>query len=57
MIEQTVDIATRDGKTTTFIVHPERDGPHPIILFFMDAPAIREELATWRGGSRPPATM
>jgi len=44
MIEQTVDIATRDGKATTFIVHPERDGPHPIILFFMDAPAIREEL-------------
>ncbi|WP_430420034.1 dienelactone hydrolase family protein [Phenylobacterium sp.] len=44
MIEQTVDIATRDGKTTTFIVHPERNGPHPIILFFMDAPAIREEL-------------
>ena len=44
MIEQTVDIATRDGATTTFIVHPERDGPHPVILFFMDAPAIREEL-------------
>lgn len=44
MIEQTVDIATRDGATTTFIVHPERDAPHPVILFFMDAPAIREEL-------------
>jgi carboxymethylenebutenolidase len=44
MIEQTLDIATKDGKTTTFIVHPERDGPHPVILFFMDAPAIREEL-------------
>ncbi|ODT88707.1 dienelactone hydrolase family protein [Phenylobacterium sp. SCN 70-31] len=44
MIEQTVDIPTKDGKTTTFIVHPERDGPHPIVLFFMDAPAIREEL-------------
>lgn len=44
MIEQTLDIATRDGKTTTFICHPERDGPHPVILFFMDAPAIREEL-------------
>jgi len=44
VIEQTVDIATRDGATTTFIVHPERDGPHPVILFFMDAPAIREEL-------------
>ncbi|HKP78914.1 MAG TPA: dienelactone hydrolase family protein [Phenylobacterium sp.] len=44
MIEQTVDIATRDGKPTTFIVHPERGGPHPVILFFMDAPGIREEL-------------
>jgi carboxymethylenebutenolidase len=44
MIEQTVDIATKDGATTTFIVHPERDGPHPVVLFFMDAPAIREEL-------------
>jgi carboxymethylenebutenolidase len=28
----------------TFIVHPERGGPHPVILFFMDAPGIREEL-------------
>ncbi len=44
MIEQTVEIATRDGATTTFIVHPERDGPHPVVLFFMDAPGIREEL-------------
>jgi carboxymethylenebutenolidase len=44
MIEQTVDIATRDGRATTFIVHPERNGPHPIVLFYMDAPAIREEL-------------
>lgn len=44
MIEQTIDVPTRDGATATFIVHPERDGPHPIVLFFMDAPAIREEL-------------
>lgn len=44
MIEQTVEIATKDGASTTFIVHPERGGPHPIVLFFMDAPAIREEL-------------
>jgi len=44
MIEQTVDIATNGGKATTFIAHPERDGPHPIVLFFMDAPGIREEL-------------
>lgn len=44
MIEQTIDIPTKDGATTTFIVHPERDGPHPLILFLMDAPGIREEL-------------
>jgi len=44
MIERTIDIATRDGATTTFICHPERGGPHPLILFYMDAPGIREEL-------------
>ncbi len=44
MFEKTVEIETADGRSTTFIVHPERDGPHPVILFFMDAPAIREEL-------------
>ncbi len=44
MIEQQLDIQTRDGATTTFVVHPERDGPHPVIVFYMDAPAIREEL-------------
>jgi len=44
MIERQIDIATPDGATTTFICHPERGGPHPLVLFFMDAPAIREEL-------------
>ena len=44
MIDQQVEIETKDGKTTTFITHPERGGPFPVILFYMDAPAIREEL-------------
>jgi carboxymethylenebutenolidase len=44
MIERTVEIPTRDGATTTFICHPERGGPHPLVIFYMDAPAIREEL-------------
>jgi len=44
MIDQQIDIQTKDGKTTTFISHPERGGPFPIIIFYMDAPAIREEL-------------
>ncbi len=44
MIDQQIDIPTKDGATTTFITHPEREGPFPVILFYMDAPAIREEL-------------
>lgn len=44
MIERQLDIRTKDGATSTFIVNPEREGPHPVILFFMDAPGIREEL-------------
>jgi carboxymethylenebutenolidase len=44
MIDQQIDIPTRDGQTTTFITRPERGGPFPVIIFYMDAPAIREEL-------------
>lgn len=44
MIERQLDIATADGASTTFIVHPDRGGPFPVIVFLMDAPAIREEL-------------
>jgi carboxymethylenebutenolidase len=44
MIERQIEIETKDGRTTTFICNPERDGPHPVVLFFMDAPGIREEL-------------
>src|SRR4029077_14565995 len=44
MIDQQIDIPTKDGHTTTFITHPDRGGPFPVIIFYMDAPAIREEL-------------
>jgi carboxymethylenebutenolidase len=44
MIDQQIDIPTKDGETTTFITHPERGGPFPVIIFYMDAPAIRGEL-------------
>jgi carboxymethylenebutenolidase len=44
MIDSQVEIETGDGKATTFITHPERGGPFPVIIFYMDAPAIREEL-------------
>ena len=44
MIERQTDIKTADGVCSTFIVHPDRGGPFPVIVFLMDAPAIREEL-------------
>jgi carboxymethylenebutenolidase len=44
MIERTIPIATGDGTMSTFVTHPERNGPHPVVLFLMDAPGMREEL-------------
>jgi carboxymethylenebutenolidase len=44
MRERQIDVETKAGRMSTFICHPERGGPHPVILFYMDAPAIREEL-------------
>ena len=44
MIDRDIDIHTKDGAMTTFVTHPEEDGPHPVVLFLMDAPGKREEL-------------
>ncbi len=44
MKEHHIDIKTKDGMMNTFITHPEEGGPHPVVLFLMDAPGKREEL-------------
>lgn len=44
MIDREIDIQTKDGAMNTFVTHPEEDGPHPVVLFLMDAPGKREEL-------------
>ena len=44
MIEHHDDLATADGTMNTFVVHPEQDGPFPVVFFYMDAPGKREEL-------------
>ncbi|HVJ53034.1 MAG TPA: dienelactone hydrolase family protein [Aliidongia sp.] len=44
MIEKQIDVTTKAGRMSTFVCHPERHGPHPVLLFYMDAPGIREEL-------------
>jgi carboxymethylenebutenolidase len=44
MIESAVDITTPDGAMKTFIFHPQASGPHPVVLYLMDAPSIRPAL-------------
>ncbi|PCJ25570.1 MAG: hydrolase [SAR86 cluster bacterium] len=44
MIDREIDIQTKDGAMNTFITHPEENGPHPVVVFLMDAPGKREEL-------------
>ena len=44
MIERTIELETPDGRMPTFVTYPEAPGPHPAVIFYMDAPGIREEL-------------
>jgi carboxymethylenebutenolidase len=44
MIDRDIDIRTADGAMNTFVTHPEEGGPHPVVMFLMDAPGKREEL-------------
>jgi carboxymethylenebutenolidase len=49
VIERSVDVPTADGEMRTFVYHPEHGGPHPVVLYLMDAPGIRgvlKEMAT-----------
>lgn len=44
MIEERVELKTKDGEMPTFIFHPEEGGPWPVVLYLMDAPSIRPAL-------------
>ena len=44
MIERQTMIHTPSGDMGLFMCHPDGAGPYPVILFYMDAPGIREEL-------------
>lgn len=44
MIERWVDIETPDGTMPTLVYHPTHGGPHPVVLYLMDAPSIRPAL-------------
>lgn len=44
MNEEQVNIETPDGDMLCFTCWPDKGGPFPAIIFYMDAPGIREEL-------------
>ncbi|MCY4310726.1 MAG: dienelactone hydrolase family protein [Rhodospirillaceae bacterium] len=44
MKEHIAKIETSSGVMETFVTQPDEGGPHPIVLFYMDAIGIREEL-------------
>ena len=44
MIDEEIDVRTADGSMKTFVYHPTHEGPHPVVLYLMDAPSIRPAL-------------
>ena len=44
MKEREIDVTTPEGEMKTFLYHPEHEGPHPVVLYLMDAPSIRPAL-------------
>ena len=51
MIKQHVIVTTKHGNMPTFAARPEGPGQFQGIIFYMDAPGIREDCATWFDGS------
>jgi carboxymethylenebutenolidase len=44
MKSSSVDVTTADGAADAYITRPEGDGPHPAVLFVMDALGLRPRI-------------
>jgi carboxymethylenebutenolidase len=44
MFEKLLQVQTTDGEMETFLAHPDGKDDLPVIVIYMDAPGIREEL-------------
>jgi carboxymethylenebutenolidase len=44
VIGYNLDVRTADGDMNTFVVRPQRGGPHPGVIMLMDASGVRESL-------------
>jgi carboxymethylenebutenolidase len=42
--EQETKISTADGEMTTFVAHPDGDGPFPIAVLYMDGVGYRDQI-------------
>ncbi len=49
MKEHIAPIDAPDGVMETFVTQPDEGGPHPVVLFYMDAIGVREELKDMAG--------
>lgn len=44
MVEKEISIRTTDGQMTTFVVHPEGQGPFPVAVVYMDGVGYRDQV-------------
>jgi carboxymethylenebutenolidase len=44
MTENEIRVHTADGEMTTFVVHPDADGPYPVAVLYMDGVGYREQI-------------
>ena len=44
MYEQETRISTPDGGMTTFVTHPDGDGPFPVAVLYMDGVGYRDQI-------------
>ena len=44
MVEKEILVHTADGDMTTFVVHPDGDGPFPVAVVYMDGVGYREQV-------------
>jgi carboxymethylenebutenolidase len=45
MRSSSVDVTTADGVADAYLTRPDGDGPHPAVLFVMDALGLRPRIA------------
>ncbi len=44
MMEREIAVTVDGSSMKTFVFHPDEGGPHPVVLYLMDAPGIRPAL-------------